>query len=851
MNPRYEIRESIGQGGLGSVHKAFDTQLQREVAVKRVLTAEHGSDEEIQSAGQKLISEAQTLSSLNHPNIITVFDVGQDDQGGFVVMELLKGETLDETVERGVLTTEDFVEVVYQTMEGLIAAQDKNVIHRDIKPTNIMLIWQASGKFQLKILDFGLAKFSKNPSVQTMDQEDAVMGSIFFMAPEQFERAELDARTDLYQMGCVYYNALTGQYPFNGETAPQVMNAHLQHKVVPLEQLRPDMPPAMAQWVMWLINRDIDSRPANAKEAIQYFPRDAQTEDIPTAVIVEPASRVTTRNVRIVTPGANASAPPNLIVTGGATTGRLATGTGNQTVVQGTTGRLVTGNHTTAQRTTSARRSTAEKPKPKKGFQNPKVIGGTIAGVIALVILLTFILKGQTSRKNAARLAAITEATDPQGSSRDVDILHGFLTGSNATMEQRNQAYNGLIKLEGSDVDSAILVFLKQAKGELPRRQLATILAKREYPPALDTILQYAGSARSDKEKVQFVNSAASLAGPKHFDSFLEGLGKTDDRSVRRAYEEALLAIIRADGNSASLQNRLRKRAEETSDAERRSLFRVLGVLGGQPTRAMIDKILAGQDVSLKQDALSAYRSWPNRSPMPVVAGIAQAKNGTLAIVAQSAYSSLLEKPGPQGIGKLITDWQKGYELFQNNPSEMQQMMQGTIKYPHPRTLGMVEAWKSHDKYGTLAEAVSKAITKEIAKVPTLESGGTLQASQAKLEGSRGGAELNSSAGSISRWNSIETFFNWVFKVRESGDYRITVRQADTNLQPSEFFIYAAGKKLTGFSTETPDYESFEPVRLDGSVTLQQGEIYRLSLVAGMKTEPRMMDIQSIVLNKQ
>lgn len=850
MNPRYEIRESIGQGGLGSVHKAFDTQLQREVAVKRVLTAEHGSDEEIQSAGQKLISEAQTLSSLNHPNIITVFDVGQDEQGGFVVMELLKGETLDETVERGVLTTEDFIEVVYQTMEGLIAAQDKDVIHRDIKPTNIMLIWQASGKFQLKILDFGLAKFSKNPSVQTMDQEDAVMGSIFFMAPEQFERAELDARTDLYQMGCVYYNALTGQYPFNGETAPQVMNAHLQHKVVPLEQLRPDMPPAMAQWVMWLINRDIDSRPANAKEALQYFPRDAQTEDIPTAVIVEPASRITTRNVRIVTPGANASAPPNLIVTGGSTTSHLATGTGNQTTVGATTGRLATGNQNTANRRAPARRSTG-KPEPKKGFRNPKVIGGGIAGVVALVILLSFILKGQTSRRNTARLAAITETASPQGSARDVDILHGFLSGSNATMEQRNQAYNGLIKLEGSDVDVAILGFLKQSKAELPRRQLATIMAKRDYQPALETILQFAESARTDKEKVQFVNSAASLAGPEQFDRFLDGLGKAEDRSVRRAYEDALLAIIRADGNSASLQNRLRQRVEETSDAERRSIFRVLGVLGGQPTRAMIDKILAGQDVSLKQDALSAYRSWPNRSPMPVVAGIAGAKNRTLAIVAQSAYSSLLEKPGPQGIGKLITDWQKGYELFQNNPSEMQEMMQGTIKYPHPRTLGMVEAWKSHEKYGTLAEAVSRAIEKEIAKVPTLKSGDSLLASQAKLEGSRGGAELNLATSSISRWNSIETYFNWAFKVRESGNYSITVRQADTNLQPSEFFVYAGGKELTGFSAETASYESFEPVKLNGTVTLQQGEIYRLSLVAGMKTEPRMMDIQSIVLKRQ
>ena len=164
MSSRYEIREQIGKGGLGAVYKAFDTQLQREVAIKRVLTAGQATDEEVKEAAGKLISEAQTLSSLNHPNIITVFDVGQDEQGGFVVMELLKGETLDETVERGVLTEEDFTEVVYQTMEALISAQANDVIHRDIKPTNIMVIWQASGKFQTKILDFGLAKYFRSKS---------------------------------------------------------------------------------------------------------------------------------------------------------------------------------------------------------------------------------------------------------------------------------------------------------------------------------------------------------------------------------------------------------------------------------------------------------------------------------------------------------------------------------------------------------------------------------------------------------------------------------------------------------------------------------------------------------------
>ena len=454
MNSRYEIKETIGQGGLGSVYKAFDTQLQRDVAMKRVLTSEQGTQEEVEAAAQKLIAEAQTLSTLNHPNIVTVFDVGQDEKGGFVVMELLKGETLDDTVERGVLTVEDFKEVVFQTMEGLIAAQDKDVIHRDIKPTNIMLIWQASGKFQLKILDFGLAKFSKNPSVQTMDQDEAVMGSIFFMAPEQFERAELDARTDLYQMGCVYYNALTGQYPFNGETAPQVMNAHLQHKVVPVDQLRPDLPPTMAQWVMWLINRDIESRPANAKEALKYFPRDAKSAPaLPAQAVVPTAQPVTSSHVRIATPGANASAPPNLIV--GSTTGQLHGGPSGST----------------SQRLRHD--STRISPPPKKGVNKATLIVSAV-GAVAIILLASFLLiQKKTIANNEARLAEIHEAEQPSGTPKDVAILVGFLSDQDSLPAQKGEAYRSLKKLTGSGVDQAILEHLKEARFSATRIQLS------------------------------------------------------------------------------------------------------------------------------------------------------------------------------------------------------------------------------------------------------------------------------------------------------------------------------------------------------------------------------------------
>ena len=144
MSERYELKGKIGEGGIGTVHKAFDTQLKREVAIKRLIPVEGGNTEE---ASENLMKEATTLSALQHPNIVTVYDIGTDDQGGFVVMELLKGETFDETIARGALTFDDFRNVVTQTLEALIAAHHTGLIHRDLKPSNLMVNWMPSGNY--------------------------------------------------------------------------------------------------------------------------------------------------------------------------------------------------------------------------------------------------------------------------------------------------------------------------------------------------------------------------------------------------------------------------------------------------------------------------------------------------------------------------------------------------------------------------------------------------------------------------------------------------------------------------------------------------------------------------------
>ena len=290
---RYEIRGKIGQGGVGAVYRAYDRNLNREVAIKRVLT-EEGFDPNNQEdeATKALLKEAVALCSVQHPHIVTVYDAGVDDDGPFVVMELLSGRTLDEMVERGTMTWPDFRETAVQCLEALIAAQELDLVHRDIKPSNVMVTWLPSGKFQVKLVDFGLAKFSSAPSLQTIDHGDAVFGSIHFMAPEQFERVPLDQRTDMYSLGCVFFFCLAGQYPFDGETAPLVMAAHLQNDFHKLKEYRPDLPDWVCQWVEWHIALSPDERPRDAREALERFLAFEQpvAQTAPAEVQVAPAS---------------------------------------------------------------------------------------------------------------------------------------------------------------------------------------------------------------------------------------------------------------------------------------------------------------------------------------------------------------------------------------------------------------------------------------------------------------------------------------------------------------------------------------------------------------------------------
>ncbi len=302
MEERYEIRGKIGQGGIGSVFRGFDLRMSREVAIKRILTSV-GDPKLQEESTRQLMKEAGALASLQHPHIVTIYDVGTDEDGPYVVMELISGKTLDEWIENAPLTWPDFRELALQSQEALIAAHELDMIHSDLKPSNLMLTWLPSGKFQLKIVDFGLATLTQSQSKEEIESLDAVFGSIYFMAPEQFERVPLDARSDLYSMGCVYYQALTGIYPFNGETGNDVMGSHLHHTVTPVQDLRSDIPMWACNWIMWQINRLPQDRPESARDALSVFLENDKTPNPTMSLGIAQSDQPAPKRPRLIIPG--------------------------------------------------------------------------------------------------------------------------------------------------------------------------------------------------------------------------------------------------------------------------------------------------------------------------------------------------------------------------------------------------------------------------------------------------------------------------------------------------------------------------------------------------------------------
>lgn len=267
---RYEIQKIIGAGGLSTVYQAYDRQLNRAVALKRMNRTQDQCERELIELAWR---ESITTAALQHPNIVRVYDFGFDSAGAYIVMELIEGESLESCLERGPLHLDDFNSLARQSLNALSVAHENDLMHRDLKPGNFMLQSnEPEHGFTVKILDFGLAKYVNAPRPQSTDKLNAIMGSIYYMAPEQFSRSPVDHRADLYALGCILYEVLTGQNAFYGDTVAIIIAAHLRDNPIPLHTLREDIPLDTEQWVMKFLQKDPANRHQSASEALLCMP---------------------------------------------------------------------------------------------------------------------------------------------------------------------------------------------------------------------------------------------------------------------------------------------------------------------------------------------------------------------------------------------------------------------------------------------------------------------------------------------------------------------------------------------------------------------------------------------------
>jgi hypothetical protein len=296
----YEILAPIGAGGMGEVYKAKDTRLGRDVAVK-VLPAHMSSSAELR---QRLDREAKTISQLSHPHICMLHDVGHQDGVDYLVMEFLEGETLADRLSKGAMPIDQALKIGVEIAGALDAAHKSGIIHRDLKPGNVMLT-----KSGVKLLDFGLAKLavpdksevSQATSLPTALQESqplttrgTILGTFQYMAPEQLEGGEADARSDIFAFGCVLYEMLTGQKAFTGKSQASLIGSIMNSDPTPISSIQPMIPASLDRIVKGCLAKEPEQRWSTAHDVmlqLQWIAEGGSMAGVPAPVVARRKNR--------------------------------------------------------------------------------------------------------------------------------------------------------------------------------------------------------------------------------------------------------------------------------------------------------------------------------------------------------------------------------------------------------------------------------------------------------------------------------------------------------------------------------------------------------------------------------
>jgi len=275
----YEILGRLGHGGMALVYRAWDGRLEREVAIK-LLHPRHTAP----AARERFLVEARAASALNHPNICTVFDIGESNGAPYLVMELLQGETLKARIERGPLRVDEILRHGAEIADALAAAHARGIVHRDIKPANVFLVERPGGGCHVKVLDFGLAQVGDAPeacaapvqparqvgepnrSMTGLTLDGATVGTVAYMSPEQALGEPLDARADLFSLGVVLYEMATRQVPFRGASHAEAFESLLEAEPEPIHHWNDTVPRRLESLILQLLAKRPAARMQTAAE---------------------------------------------------------------------------------------------------------------------------------------------------------------------------------------------------------------------------------------------------------------------------------------------------------------------------------------------------------------------------------------------------------------------------------------------------------------------------------------------------------------------------------------------------------------------------------------------------------
>ncbi len=274
IDGRYQLQALIAEGGMASIYRALDTRLDRPVAVK-IMHSHLANDEDFVN---RFIREAKATASLNHPNVVAIQDQGWNTGGVpavFIVMEYVDGFTLrDLLLERGAMPAPDALRLITPILNALSAAHRIGIIHRDIKPENILI----SKDGRVKIADFGLARAANLGQTMTMEAS-VILGSVSYLSPEQVQRGISDSRSDVYSLGILLFEMVTGQKPYEGETAIQIAYRHVNDKVPSPSSLKSDIPESLDALILSMTSVDPDSRPREASDVLNEVRSIQETTD--------------------------------------------------------------------------------------------------------------------------------------------------------------------------------------------------------------------------------------------------------------------------------------------------------------------------------------------------------------------------------------------------------------------------------------------------------------------------------------------------------------------------------------------------------------------------------------------